>query len=124
MLVGNDRDETDGFTMSLIKLLGLWYQDPIADGTVYYGAGLSYGFTAVFSSGTDYGGSGMQGHLIAGYEAFRSSTIRGFAQFEATLPFYKSHASGSDSNTRYSPSVMATFGIGWGRSNVVRVVND
>lgn len=123
LLLANDRDKSDGVTMHLIKLLAMRYQDPIADSTLYYGGGISYGFTASYAGGTGYTGSGMQGHLIVGDEAFRSSTIRGFFQVDVTLPFYAVTAS-TDSGSRYAPSMMATFGIGWGRSNVVRVVQD
>jgi hypothetical protein len=121
IVLANDSDLSDGFNMSLIKLVGVWYQNPIADGTVYYGGGLSYGFVAVHSDGETYDGSGLQGHLITGYEAFRSSTIRGFLQLDVTLPFYKSEASTAE---RYTPTVTLQLGFGWGKSNVVRVINE
>jgi hypothetical protein len=123
-LLANDTDTSDGLTMAIPRLMGLWYQQPVADNTIYYGLGLSYGFAvAADKSGDVYGGSGMQGHLVVGYEAFRSSTIRGFFQFEATLPFYKSDVSNT-SDTRYTPSVSANVGFGWGKSNVTRVINE
>jgi len=121
IILANDSDVSDGVNMSLIKLLGLYYQNPTADGTVYYGAGLSYGFVGVSDGDNTYTGAGLQGHLIAGYEAFRSSTIRGFVQFDATLPFYKSEDSGQE---RYTPTVTLELGFGWGKSNVVRVINE
>lgn len=121
IVLANDSDLSDGVNMSLIKLLGLFYQNPTADGTVYYGAGLSYGFVAVSDDNRIFTGAGLQGHLVAGYEAFRSSTIRGFVQFDATLPFYKSDDSGEE---RYTPTVTLQLGFGWGKSNVVRVINE
>ncbi len=123
-LLANDTDASDGITMAIPRLMGLWYQQPVADNTIYYGLGLSYGFAAAADkSGDVYGGSGMQGHLVVGYEAFRSSTIRGFFQVDATLPFYKSDVSNT-SDTRYTPSISANVGFGWGKSNVVRVINE
>lgn len=121
-MIANDTSDAAGATMAIPRLMGLWYQDPIADSTIYYGLGLSYGFAAASDSGGDhYGGSGLQGHLVAGYEAFRSSTIRGFAQLEATAPFYQSDFGNA---SRYTPSVSMVLGLGWGKSNVVRVINE
>lgn len=133
ILLANDNREgkSYGFSMSLIQLLGLYYQDPIKDGSMYYGAGLSYGFISASDDDGDnaYVGSGLQGHAIAGYEAFRSSTIRGFIQLNVTLPFYKSDTEifstgGETGGTRYTPTVTLQLGFGWGKSNVVRVINE
>ena len=131
ILLANDNREGEsyGFSMALIQLLGLWYQDPIKDGSMYYGAGLSYGFIGVSgdNSQTAYFGSGLQGHAIAGYEAFRSSTIRGFIQMDVTLPFFKSNTELGGSETggdKYTPTVTVQLGFGWGKSNVVRVINE
>jgi len=120
-LMANDTDTSDGVTMALPRLMAVFYQDPIADGTMYYGGGISYGFAAGSDNGTTYVGSGMQAHVVAGYEAFRSSTIRGYVQLAGTLPFYRSEG---DSQHRYTPSVALAVGIGWGKSNVTRVINE
>jgi len=122
-LLANDTKTSDGITMAIPRLLGVWYQQPVADNTVYYGLGLSYGFAAASSGGEVYGGSGLQGHVVVGYEAFRSSTIRGFFQVEGTLPFYKSDVSNTG-DSKYTPSISANIGFGWGKSNVVRVINE
>lgn len=122
-LLANDTEDENGINWALLRLAGLWYQNPIADSTSYYGLGVSYGFAAASDGDQHYGGSGLQGHLMVGYELFRSSTIRGFGQVDVTLPFYKSEGFDS-SDTRYTPSVAMSVGFGWGKSNTVRVVND
>ncbi len=122
LMLLNDNDASDGITWSPIKMLGLYYHDPIQDSSLYYGGGLSYGAAAAADS-NNFGksGSGMQGELVVGYEAFRSSTIRGFAQLNATIPFYQ--LTGTGENV-YAPYVSAVIGFGWGKSNVVRVINE
>jgi hypothetical protein len=122
-LLANDTDVSDGVTMSIPRLLFLWNQNPTADASEYYGLGVSYGFAAVKSDEMIYGGSGLEGHAVAGYEMFRSSTIRGFVQLDLTLPFYKSNGI-SDTDTRWPVSAAITLGFGWGKSNVVRVINE
>jgi len=134
ILLANDNndsandDRNYGYSMGLIQLAGLFYQDPLKDTTLYYGGGISYGFTVVSNGDNTFEGSGMQGHAIAGYEAFRSSTIRGFVQFDLTLPFYSSKADVFDTGTsvgsKYTPTVSLQLGLGWGHSNAVRVINE
>lgn len=121
--IANETIDTDGVTGSWLKLLGLYYQEPTADSTIYYGLGLSWGAAVVTgdNAGT-FTGSGLQGEAVVGYAAFRSSTIRGFAQLNATFPFYT--AKGPNDETRYTPYVVASVGIGWGKSNTVRVINE
>ena len=117
----------DGFGVTgyYPRLAGIWYQDPIKDSSAYYGAGLSFGGTGVADGDDSFSGSGLQGHLTGGYEAFRSSTIRFFGQLDVTLPFYaSSHDFGPGSGSKYTPSVSMSIGLGWGKSNTVRVVND
>jgi hypothetical protein len=73
-----------------------------------------------------YSGSGLQGEVSVGYELLRASTIRIFAQGDATLPFYKVHSTivtssgASNTDSSYAPSFVVSLGIGWGRS-VIRV---
>ncbi len=124
LLLANDTKLSDGITLSLLRLMLLVFQEPTKDGTMYYGVGPGYGLVgARDSDGTLYGGSGIQIHLVAGYEAFRSSTIRGFVQLEGTLPLYKSDTSGAD-GTRYMPQISLNVGIGYGKTNVIRVINE
>jgi hypothetical protein len=124
-LLANDSDpgtqRNFGFNWELIRLAGLFYQEPTADATIYYGGGISYGWIGVNNSSTFYSGSGLEGHALAGYEAFRSSTIRGFVQFDLTLPFFKATSGTAE---RYTPAVTLQLGFGWGSSNVVRVINE
>lgn len=127
-ILGNDSEFSDGMTISFLKLVGVVYQQPTADSTMYYGGGVSYGAVVFSADDSLFTGSGLQGHLIAGYEAFRSSTIRGFIQADLTLPFYKATAdlgsSSTDDARRYPPTFTIGLGFGWGKSNVVRVVNE
>jgi hypothetical protein len=113
-----------GITGSWIKLMALYYNNPTANGSSYLGGGVSWGGTL-----TTYSGSGLQAELSAGYEFLRASSIRMFAQFDATLPLYR--VSSSELSTypytatgvtqyAYSPSFGLSVGLGWGRS-IVRV---
>ena len=124
-LLANDSDpgtqRNFGFNWELIRLAGMYYSEPTADETIYYGGALSYGWIGVNNNSTFYSGSGLEGHALAGYEAFRSSTIRGFLQLDLTLPFFKAR---SGSAERYTPAVSLQVGFGWGKSNVVRVINE
>ena len=121
-----------GVTGSWIKLMALYFNNPTANGSSYLGGGLSWGGTAVTKDEggtfTAYSGSGLQVELSAGYEFLRASTIRMFAQFDATLPLYR--VSSTDVATNgysaigtsyaYSPSFGLSVGLGWGRS-IVRI---
>ena len=124
-IFANDGDGL-GLTGYYPRLAGLWYQQPLADSSPYYGAGLSFGGTAVLADDDKtYSGSGLQGHLTAGYEAFRSSTIRFFGQLDVTMPFYVSDIDFESSDkTKYTPSLSLSIGLGWGKGNTVRVIND
>ena len=116
-----------GVTGSWIKLMALYFNNPTANGSSYLGGGVSWGATAVSKSDagtfTDYSGSGLQAELSAGYEFLRASSIRMFAQFDATLPLYRvsstDFTSGATSYA-YSPSFGLSVGLGWGRS-VIRI---
>ncbi|HTM20655.1 MAG TPA: hypothetical protein VL172_09115 [Kofleriaceae bacterium] len=121
-VLANDFD-SDAGNVAIPRLAAVWYQQPIADSTPYYGIGLSYGFTGATNSTGDYAGSGLQLHAIAGYEMFRSSTIRGFFQIDGIAPVYQSDIGGG-SGSKWTPTISAAVGLGWGHSNTVRVVND
>jgi len=123
-----------GITGSWIKLMALYYNNPTANGSSYLGGGVSWGGTAVTSDNagilTTYSGSGLQAELSAGYEFLRASSIRMFAQFDATLPLYRVsstelatypyYATTGATQYAYSPSFGLSVGLGWGRS-VVRI---
>lgn len=125
LIFANDGDDF-GVTGYYPRLAGIWYQQPLADSSPYYGAGVSFGATGVADGeGDSYAGSGVQGHITAGYEAFRSSTIRAFGQLDVTLPFYTSkHDFGTSEGSRYTPSVSLSIGLGWGKGNTIRVINE
>jgi hypothetical protein len=121
-----------GATVSWIRLEGLYFFNPLANGSTYLGAGLGWGASAAARasningvSGTEttaYAGSGLEGQVTAGYEFLRASTIRIFAQADLTLPLYtakgetwSSATSSYTSDTLYLPTVTLSLGIGWGK---------
>jgi hypothetical protein len=113
----NDRDA--GISGSWIQLAVLFFSQPIANSTPYFGGGFSWGAGAIFDDGMGFGGTGLQAQLIVGYEMLRASTIRLFAQADAGLPLYR--ASSGDSH-RWVPTLAFSLGVGWGKSNTIAVV--
>jgi hypothetical protein len=131
-----------GVTATWIRLQGLYFLNPLANGSTYLGAGLGWGAAAsakaTTSSGAGststtesaYSGSGLEGQLTAGYEFLRASTIRMFAQADLTLPFYtaksgvySSALSSYSTDSIYLPTVTLSLGIGWGKSTSrVRII--
>jgi len=124
-----------GITGSWAKLMALYYNNPTANGSSYFGGGVSWGGTAVSKEDTTagtfttYSGSGLQVELSAGYEFLRASSIRMFAQFDATLPLYRvsstdivtnGYTTAGVTQYAYSPSFGLSVGLGWGRS-IVRI---
>ena len=108
---------------SWAKLMALYYFDPMGNGSFYLGGGAAWGATATMTAGETLSGSGLQGEVAAGFEFLRASTIRMFAEANATLPFYSvSPGYGSLSTQReWAPSFMASVGVGFGRSGLIRV---
>jgi hypothetical protein len=122
----NDPMNTDrGVTGSWVKLMAIYYFDPTANGSFYLGGGIGYGVTAISNSTATYSGSGLQGEAVAGFEFLRASTIRLFAEAEATAPFYTVYptlvTTGVPGDRSYVPSFGVSLGLGWGRSPLVRV---
>lgn len=111
-----------GFTGSWIKLMGLYFMNPMANRSSYLGGGISWGGTALIDGASTYSNSGLQAEVSAGYELLRASTIRMFIQADATLPLYllrqTSVAVGgaTSTSTSYAPTFAISFGLGWGRS--------
>jgi hypothetical protein len=115
---------------SLLKLSGLYFLDPRANRSGYFGGGLSYGhqsFGASYNPATsyyrsDWDGSGLQGELTAGYELARATSLRFFVQADAIFPFYEATAetfvtSGPGfvpptTDRRYAPSLIVSIGVG------------
>jgi hypothetical protein len=119
-----------GVAGSLLKLQALYFTDPHANASAYFGGGLSWGSTTGAGTSTITGysswrGSGLQGELTAGYELPRASELRAFLQADAALPFY--HTRGEtvtftqgrsttvSTGRRYNPSLTLSVGIGWQR---------
>jgi hypothetical protein len=124
----NGSNTSVGFSGSLIKLQGLYFLNPIANGSMYLGAGAAWGFTASYEEDSlgnvrSLSGSGLQGEATLGYEFLRASTIRMFAQADATLPFYKmtgstfstTGATFTTTDESWAPTFALSVGIGWGR---------
>src|SRR5262245_51495605 len=125
----NYYSSTEASAASFLKLSGLYYVNPTANRTPYFGGGLSYGRS---SFGGDYGyinnggrfstnweGSGLQGELTAGYELARATSFRILLQGDAVLPFYEVESQtfsrfGMPISTdrRYAPSFIVSVGIG------------
>jgi hypothetical protein len=75
------------------------------------------------------GGSGLQGEGSVGFEFLRASTIRMFAQADATFPFYRisgttiSSTGVSVTDRSWAPTFTLSMGVGWGRSaSRVRII--
>ena len=123
---------------SLIKLQALYFTNPTANRSAYFGGGLSYGRTELqrpATSGdffpTTGHGAGLQAGLTAGYEIARVTSARVFVQTDVTLPFYDVHLEtysypqpqssgryGPPTVTverQYAPSVAVSVGFGWQR---------
>jgi hypothetical protein len=122
---------------SLIKLQGLYFMNPTANRSAYFGGGLSYGRTELQTSTTGYfpsngHGAGLQAGLTAGYEIGRVTSARVFVQADVTLPFYDVHletysypltpppggryvAPTVTIEHQYAPSLAISVGFGWQR---------
>ena len=118
-------DHSYGFNGD-IRIGVVYYQDPIANASFYYGGGIGYGASGVSDGSMDFAGAGLEGHVSVGYETLRASTIRLFGELTATLPFYTATEvdfNSTGSGTRHwLPSLGLSFGIGWGHSNTIAVV--
>jgi hypothetical protein len=120
---------TEASAATFLKLSGLYFLNPTANRTPYFGGGLSYGrssfggdygyinTTGRFS--TNYEGSGLQGELTAGYELARATNFRVLLQADAVLPFYQVESQTfsrfgvpTTTDRRYAPSFVISIGIG------------
>lgn len=120
-----------GASGSLLKLTALYFTNPRANASAYFGGGLSWGMTSGSTNSTANGysswrGSGLQGELTAGYELPRASELRVFVQADAALPFYRTvgqtytYSAGRSSTVTtgrsYNPSLTLSVGLGWRRN--------
>ena len=120
-----------GSRNSSLRVLALYHFDPIASASSYVGGGLGFGVTTLSSArpdgeNSDYGdygdysrtGSGLEGHLIAGYSFLRASSIRMFVQGDAVLPFYSVDQGGwgyasADVDSTWAPTFSFSMGVAW-----------
>jgi hypothetical protein len=137
----SDSSANVGVTATWIRLQGLYFLNPLGNGSTYLGGGLGWGAAAASRASstagstdttlTAYSGSGLEGQITAGYEFLRASTIRIFAQADLTLPFYTAKSStlslttsATTTDSIYLPTVTLSLGIGWGKgTNRVRIVD-
>jgi hypothetical protein len=120
-----DKSSSAGLTGD-IRIGVMYYQDPIANASFYYGGGLGYGASGIYYNDMSFAGAGLEGNISVGYETLRASTIRLFGELTATLPFYNANEvdfSGTGTGGHHwLPSIGLSLGIGWGRSNTISVV--
>jgi hypothetical protein len=119
---------------SLLKLEGLYFTNPVANSTGYFGGGMSWGGTDFGTGQRSWHGSGLQGELTAGYEIGRATSVRAFVQLDAALPFYRTTSvtyvfpqrftpgatPTAITDQRYAPSVAVSVGLGWQRGSKSR----
>ncbi len=115
-------------TGSWIRLGAAYYFDPFANNSLYAGAGIGWGGGAVTVNDNHYTNSGIDFGVCGGFEFLRASSIRLFIQLDATLPTYKlnttiydSTGPGSRSDSVYAPSFALSLGLGFGKSNTLKV---
>lgn len=113
---------------SWLKLSGLYFLNPRASLTGYFGGGLSYGrrsfggdwhYSPTGTYTTAWEGSGLQGELTVGYELARATSLRLFVQADVVLPFYEvtsetfsRYGVPAATDRRYAPSLIVTIGLG------------
>jgi hypothetical protein len=124
----NDDSTYDAATGSWIRLGANYYFDPYANNSLYAGAGIGWGGGSVTADGLHYSNSGIDVGLSGGFEFLRASSIRLFVQFDATLPTYalkgtRYEADGVTSHREslYAPSFALSLGLGFGKSNTLKV---
>jgi hypothetical protein len=111
-LLDQGSGEDSGVSGEFIGLSGHYFFNPSANHTPYVGLGVGYGGQSL-PAGFD--GSGLHGKVAAGYELFRASSIRAFAQLDLTLPFYLTHdETESRDEDHYVPTLGLSVGAGWG----------
>jgi hypothetical protein len=132
LLATSDNGGGSKLTGSFLKLVGLFFVHPSATGSLFVGAGASWGSVAFLGDKTPsssftrvYSGSGPQGEGVIGYERSMTSTCRLFVQADATLPFYRfagaslTAAGMNDGRPeRWGPLFVVSIGVGLGPERV------
>jgi Outer membrane protein beta-barrel domain len=115
-------------TGTWIRLGALYYFDPFANNSLYAGAAIGWGSGNVTVDSATYSNSGIDIGLAGGFEFLRASSIRLFIQFDATLPTYTLEGTSLDpvtlistSDSVYAPSFALSLGLGFGKSNTLKV---
>jgi opacity protein-like surface antigen len=127
LMVASDRSDggatsSAGLSGSWLKLMGLYFFNPTASSSSYVGGGISWGGAIVADSTREFSGSGLEADVSVGFEFLRASTIRLFAQADATLPLYSSTTDvltpggATTSDSAWLPTFAVSLGVGWGRS--------
>lgn len=114
-----------------VQIMTQMFLMPEASRSPYLGAGLSWGKRSEQIGGVAYGGSGLQGELVAGWEFLRDTNMRIFVQGGATVPMYMVGGNvmvpqfrGKPAmvpDMRWMPTVGLSVGIGWGRPRAAMV---
>jgi len=122
--------DSEASAASWLKLSGLYFLDPRANRTAYFGGGLSYGRSSFgswdypaynqypYESHSNWHGDGLQAELSAGYEFARATSLRLFVQTDVVLPFYNavsetfSRTGPIGRDRRYAPSLIVSVGLG------------
>lgn len=97
---------------------GVYFLDGQANGSPFFSGGLGYSTTLLENASEDtWAGAGFDFRFAAGYEMLRASTIRMFFQAEVLLPMYLLHAedlnSSAGQDSRYNPTFLVSFGVGY-----------
>lgn len=105
-----DRDGYKGYYVSLARLGGIYFFNPISNNTFYLSGGIEYSLSEVEDKQhNEYDGNGLGGTASLGFETMRTSTVRMFFQFDASLPFYNIDYNGDE---KYFPVFALYMGIG------------
>jgi hypothetical protein len=123
---------TNTSSASWVKMEGLYFKNPQANQSAYYGGGLSWNGMSIHDGTRSLDGSGLQGELTAGYEIARASTIRLFVQADAGIPFYSLRSTSYSfapasypltqssyyppvpvTSQQWAPSLTFSMGLGW-----------
>ena len=116
---GDDQAEDGGSVGANINLSGLYFTEPNANSSVYFGGGMGFGGTSLRKDDRFYSGSGLFGSGVMGYEMMRTSTIRFFIEATAQLPFFQSSDDGifgigATDDKVWSPMFSLSVGGGFG----------
>ena len=119
MIPSEDQNNDGGAVGVNLNLAGLYFKDPNANSSMYFGGGMGFGGASVRSNDKFYSGSGLSGNAVIGYEMMRTSTIRFFIEAVTQLPFFKSTEDTGlfgdpTGDSMWSPMVALSVGGGFG----------